>query len=119
MPDRNCRSVIARSASFVPRATRRAGIRERVLLPREECSHQNIVLLDLDEGARVDETPTPTSESFYVLDGTVEFSTADWTAALGAGELCHLAPGVVHGLRAVGGPARILVIFAPPNEAKS
>ena len=119
MPDSICQTVIARSAAFVPQATRRPGIRERVLLSREQCPHQNVVLLDLDAGAQVDQTPAPTSESLYVLEGSVEIRTAEWASVLGKGELCHLASGTLHGLRPVGGPAQILAIFAPPNEAKS
>ena len=53
-------------------------------------------------------------ESFYVLEGTFEFSLAGRAFAAGPGSFVHLPKGVVHTHRAGGGaPAKALVIQAP------
>jgi quercetin dioxygenase-like cupin family protein len=60
------------------------------------------------------------SEAFYVLDGAVELHDGrDWTTAT-AGDFAHVPPGGVHGFRnSSGGPASMLILFAPaaPREA--
>jgi quercetin dioxygenase-like cupin family protein len=53
-------------------------------------------------------------ESFYVLEGTFEFSLAGRVFTAGAGSFVHLPKGVVHTHRAGGGkPAKAIVIQAP------
>ena len=53
-------------------------------------------------------------ESFYVLDGTFEFSLAGQQFTAGPGSFVYLPKGVVHTHRAGGGkPARALVIQTP------
>jgi quercetin dioxygenase-like cupin family protein len=53
-------------------------------------------------------------ESFYVLDGTFDFSLAGQAFTAGAGAFVHLPKGVAHTHRAGGGaPARALVIQSP------
>lgn len=59
------------------------------------------------------------SESFFVLDGTVEiYDGATWRATA-AGDLVHVAPGGIHGFRnASDDPAAMLILFVPgpPRE---
>jgi quercetin dioxygenase-like cupin family protein len=53
-------------------------------------------------------------ESFYILEGTFEFSLAGQPFTADAGAFVHLPKGVVHTHRAGGGkPARALVIQSP------
>ncbi len=53
-------------------------------------------------------------ESFYILEGTFEFSLAGQAFTAGPGAFVHLPKGVVHTHRAGGGaPARALVIQTP------
>ena len=53
-------------------------------------------------------------ESFYVMEGTFDFSLAGEAFSAGAGAFVHLPKGVVHTHRAGGGaPARALVIQSP------
>jgi mannose-6-phosphate isomerase-like protein (cupin superfamily) len=53
-------------------------------------------------------------ESFYILEGTFDFSLAGQPFTAGAGAFVHLPKGVLHTHRAGGGkPARALVIQAP------
>jgi len=53
-------------------------------------------------------------ESFYILDGTFEFSLAGKSFTAGAGSFVYLPKGVVHTHRAGGGaPAKALVIQSP------
>jgi len=53
-------------------------------------------------------------DSFYVLDGEVEFTLGDSTLQAGPGTLVAAPPGVVHGFRTRGpGRARILNLHAP------
>ena len=54
------------------------------------------------------------SDSFYVLEGELEFLVGDRVVAASAGSYVLSPPGVVHGFRNVSGkPARILNIHAP------
>ena len=59
------------------------------------------------------------SESFYVLDGTVELYNGDtWTPA-SPGDFLYVPPGGVHGFRnATDAPVSFLILFAPgaPRE---
>jgi quercetin dioxygenase-like cupin family protein len=53
-------------------------------------------------------------ESFYILDGTWDFSLAGRTFSAGVGAFIHLPKGVVHTHRAGGGrSARALVMQSP------
>src|SRR5438094_5435027 len=53
-------------------------------------------------------------ESFYILEGTFDFSLAGQAFTAGAGAFVHLPKGVVHTHRAGGGaPARALVMQSP------
>ena len=53
-------------------------------------------------------------ESFYILDGTWDFSLGGQGFSAGPGAFVHLPKGVVHTHRAGGGkPAKALVIQAP------
>jgi quercetin dioxygenase-like cupin family protein len=51
-------------------------------------------------------------DSFFVLDGEVEFLLGDDTPRVGAGTFVSAPPGIVHGFRPVA-PARCLNIHAP------
>jgi quercetin dioxygenase-like cupin family protein len=51
-------------------------------------------------------------DSFFVLDGEVEFLLGDRTARVGAGTYFAAPPNVTHGFRPVG-PARLFNIHAP------
>jgi len=58
------------------------------------------------------------SESFFVLDGTVDLFDGDgWTRAH-SGDFLFVPPGGVHAFRNPEGPATMLVLFAPgaPRE---
>lgn len=59
------------------------------------------------------------SESFFILDGTVELYNGDaWTEA-GSGDFLHVPEGGIHGFRNDSGePASMLILFAPgaPRE---
>ena len=53
-------------------------------------------------------------ESFYVLEGTFEFSLAGRAFSAGPGSFVHLPKGIVHTHRAGGGaPAKAIVIQSP------
>lgn len=54
------------------------------------------------------------TETFYVLDGTVEFMVDGETKRLSAGDCLNIPDGAVHAFSAQGGtPARILILNAP------
>jgi quercetin dioxygenase-like cupin family protein len=58
-------------------------------------------------------------ESFYILEGTFDFSLAGQAFSAGAGAFVHLPRGVVHTHRAGGGaPARALVMQSPAGVEK-
>ena len=52
------------------------------------------------------------TDSFFVLDGEVDFLLGDETVRVGAGTYFAAPPGVTHGFRPVG-PARLLNLHAP------
>jgi quercetin dioxygenase-like cupin family protein len=53
-------------------------------------------------------------ESFYILEGTFDFSLAGQSFSAGPGSFVHLPKGVVHTHRAGGGtPAKAIVIQVP------
>jgi quercetin dioxygenase-like cupin family protein len=74
-------------------------------------------IVELDAGA--DGGPPPhvhrdAEESFYILEGTFDFSLAGQAFAAGPAAFVHLPKGVVHTHRAGGGaPAKALVIQSP------
>ena len=78
-----CTMVVRRSGELVPAPTKREGVRERRLLSREECGYQNMVLIDMDEGAEIELHPYPTSESFFVLGGKLELLLSGASTMLG------------------------------------
>ena len=105
---------------MTPQATRRAGLLERRLLGAEWSAHQNLVLIDAEEGAEVELHQVANSESFFVIRGALLVSGPGVEEALGPGDLCHFHPGMEHAVRIVSGPAQFLVVFAPgrsPGEA--
>jgi quercetin dioxygenase-like cupin family protein len=58
-------------------------------------------------------------ESFYILEGTFDFSLAGKAFSAGVGEFVHLPKGVVHTHSAGGGaPAKALVMQSPSGVEK-
>ncbi len=49
-------------------------------------------------------------EFIFVLDGTLEFRNSSRTLVLNEGDSIYFDSGVPHGLRGLGGPARVLVV---------
>jgi mannose-6-phosphate isomerase-like protein (cupin superfamily) len=72
---------------------------------------------ELDAGPELGPSPhvhLHADESFYVIEGTFDFSLAGEHFSAGAGTFVYLPKGVVHTHRAGGGaPARALVIQSP------
>ncbi|MEP1355484.1 MAG: cupin domain-containing protein [Tateyamaria sp.] len=53
------------------------------------------------------------AETFYILEGAVDFYVDDtWHKAV-AGTTLHVPPGLPHACRSAGGPARMLMIYQP------
>jgi quercetin dioxygenase-like cupin family protein len=52
-------------------------------------------------------------DSFYVLEGEVEFTVGDDVVRAGPGTLLAAPPGARHGFRSAGGAARVLNFHAP------
>jgi mannose-6-phosphate isomerase-like protein (cupin superfamily) len=60
------------------------------------------------------------SESFFVLDGSIELFTGEEWVAAAPGDFAYVPEGGVHGFRNVSGDrASLLILFAPgaPREA--
>ena len=76
-----------------------------------------LVVAELDAGPDLGPPPhvhRHNDESFYILEGTFDFSLAGQAFSAGAGAFVYLPKGVVHTHRAGGGaPARALVIQTP------
>ena len=111
--------TIRRSAAMPVKPTRRAGLSERRLLGPGCSEHQNIVLIDAQQGAEVELHQVANSESFFVLRGELLVSGPGFEEALGPGDLCHFQPGMQHSVSVVSGPAQFLVVFAPARSQGS
>jgi len=118
MSEDEARPVIRRSGVMQARPTRRTGIDERRLVGPELSEHQNLVLIDAQEGAEVELHEVSNSESFFVLEGELLVSGNGWQEPLGPGDLCYFPPGMEHAVRVVRGPARFLVVFAPAGQGR-
>ena len=103
---------VIRRASHETTPTRRTGIRERRLLRPEECAEQNVVLIEADADARVEEHVVENSESFFLLQGTMVVFGPGFRERLGPGDFCGFPAGAAHGVE-VQEDARFLVVFAP------
>lgn len=104
--------IVARGGGK-PKATRRPGVRERVLIGEDRSVEQNLVLVFADEGAVVEEHPVEVSESFYVLEGVVRVFGPGFRERLEPGDAVLFPAGTAHGVEVERGPARWLVVFAP------
>ena len=104
---------LSRSAEMTPQETRRGGLSERRLLGPDQSALQNLVLIDAEEGAEVEQHQVANSESFFVLRGELLISGPGFEESLGPGDLCHFYPGMEHAVRIVRGPAQFLIVFAP------
>ena len=109
--------TIRRSSQMPPQQTRRPGLSERRLLGPELSGHQNVVLIDAQEGAEVELHEVPNSESFFVIRGELLVSGPGFEESLRPGDLCHFRPGMRHAVSVVSGPAQFLVVFAPAGSA--
>jgi quercetin dioxygenase-like cupin family protein len=102
-----------------PQQTRRAGFSERRLLGPALSKHQNVVLIDAEEGAEVELHRVPNSESFFVIQGELQVSGPDFEESLRPGDFCHFRPGMSHAVSVVAGPAQFLIIFAPAGTPRA
>lgn len=54
------------------------------------------------------------AETFYILEGQVEFRVGTQTHLAEAGTTVHVPPGTPHGARVINGkPARMIMLYAP------
>jgi quercetin dioxygenase-like cupin family protein len=95
--------------------TSRTGVRAKALLPPSSGAGHNLILVEYEAGAVVEMHTTHTPESIFVLDGQVVFNTPQGEITLGPDDAVHFDPGTEHGMQAIGGPAKCLVIFTPQD----
>jgi quercetin dioxygenase-like cupin family protein len=88
---------------------------DRVLLVKVDLPQFSATEISFDPSFRVDQhTHDDHVDSFYVLEGEVEFLLADGPRRVGPGTLVSVPPGVVHGFANPGpGRARLLNFHAP------
>ena len=107
------------SSAMIAQPTRRKGISERRLLTCADSHQQNIVLIEIEQGAEVEVHEVSNSESLFILEGEYEVLSSDTTETLYPGDLVHFPPRTFHGLRCAEGPGRFLAIFAPAKQAEN
>lgn len=80
-----------------------------------ELPHLEVIELTFEPGFEgVDpHTHSDHTDSFYILDGEVEFFQDDEWHRVGAGTFLSVPPNVVHGFRPCGVTVRVLNIHAP------
>src|SRR3982751_3564152 len=87
----------------------------RVVTIRGETRELSVIEIEFDATFSVDpHTHADHVDTFYVLDGVVEFTLGDETRRAGPGTLVAVPPGIIHGFRNPGSArARILNLHAP------
>ncbi len=110
-------TIVRRIAEAELQPTRRAGIMERRLLVGGEHSMQNVVFIEAQLGAQVELHQVETGESIFVVEGELELILGSASERLGAGDLAFCELGSTHGMRVIRGPAKYLLVFAPPVNA--
>ena len=82
-----------------------------------ESPQLSVLELAVDPGFTVDPHTHPAEvDSFYVLDGEIEFTVGDHAISAGAGTWVSAPPGARHGFRnARAGRARLLNLHAPEH----
>jgi len=86
----------------------------RTLTIRSELPGISILEIEFDGTFSVDpHTHDDHVDSFYVLEGEVEFTVGDDTVRAGPGTVLVAPPGARHGFRSAGGTARVLNVHAP------
>ena len=80
-----------------------------------ELPHLEVIELTFEPGFEgVDpHTHSDHTDSFYILEGEVEFFQEDQWHRVGSGTFLSVPPNVVHGFRPCGVPVRVLNIHAP------
>jgi quercetin dioxygenase-like cupin family protein len=86
----------------------------RTLTIRIDLPGLSIIEIEFDDTFSVDPHTHPDHiDSFYVLEGEVEFTVGDDTVRAGPGTLLAAPPGARHGFRSIGETARVLNFHAP------
>ena len=86
----------------------------RTLVIRIDLPGLSVVEIEFDDTFSVDpHTHADHVDSFYVLEGEVEFTVGDDTVRAGPGTLLAAPPDTRHGFRSTGGTARVLNFHAP------
>ena len=86
----------------------------RTITIRVDEPGMSILEIEFDETFSVDpHVHDDHVDSFYVLEGEVEFTVGDDTVRVGPGTVFAAPPGARHGFRSADGTARVLNIHAP------
>ena len=86
----------------------------RTLTIRIDLPGLSVVEIEFDDTFSVDpHTHDDHVDSFFVLEGEVEFTVGDETVRAGPGTLLAAPAGARHGFRCTGGTARVLNLHAP------
>ena len=86
----------------------------RTLTIRVDLPGVSILEIAFDDTFSVDpHTHDDHVDSFYVLEGEVEFTVGEDTVRAGPGTVLSAPAGARHGFRSAGGQARVLNIHAP------
>ena len=93
------------------------GINITVLASEADTKDQQITLQSGPEGAGPPPHSHPWDESFYVLDGQVQFSCGGQTVMCAAGTLVHVPGGTVHAFSYGPGGGEMLEITGARSNA--
>lgn len=107
-------AIIRRSAGKEFSPSRRPGLAALPMLSSTDTPSQNIVLMQMEEGATVDLHPVKTDESLYVLEGEFTLVLPEGDENLCPGDLAFFPDKSEHGLKCDRGPGKFLLLFAPP-----
>ena len=105
------------SPYFVPAGE---GSRHQIFPGVEICTTPGrammVSVVAFDPEALVPDHAHPHEQMGYLVSGHLEFTVGGETRVLGPGDLWRIPGGVIHRVKAVGGPAVALDVFHPIRE---
>ncbi|MDP8239216.1 MAG: cupin domain-containing protein [Candidatus Hatepunaea meridiana] len=109
-PEEKVKVVKFEELKFSP--TKREGVTAAKMIRSADSSSQNIVIVELDANASIEDRETSRSESIYILQGAVDVIYEGKKELLLSGDLVYFPAGSSHELIPRRSPCKLLLIFS-------
>lgn len=107
-------AIIKRESQGRYQSASRPGLSALPLITKAETDSQNLVLMQMAEGAEVELHKVKTHESLFVLEGRFTLVLPEGDQPLKQGDVAYFPDQSEHGLKCETGPGKFLLVFAPP-----